>query len=85
MFVVASDADWNGGLGEGDAYVMLWWVEKHEDSHEYKLRRGGVNTLSVNALNKTVILCAKQKSIIQSILPGASRDRLCYLWISNKL
>lgn len=36
MFVVASDADWNGGLGEGDAYVMLWRVEKLDDSHEYK-------------------------------------------------
>lgn len=29
MFVVASDEDWNGGLGEEDAYAMLWRVEKH--------------------------------------------------------
>lgn len=29
MFVVASDEDWNGGLGEKDAYAMLWRMEKH--------------------------------------------------------
>lgn len=36
MFVVSSDEDWNGGLGEEDAYAMLRRVEKHK-SHEYRM------------------------------------------------
>lgn len=42
MFVVASDEDWNGGLGEEDAYAMLWRVEKHRVMNT-SCKRGGIN------------------------------------------
>ncbi len=41
MFVVASDEDWNGGLGEEDAYAMLWRMEKHRVMNTCKGGGGG--------------------------------------------
>ncbi len=46
MFVVASDEDWNGGLGEEDAYAMLWRMEKHRVMNTCKGGGGGVNWVS---------------------------------------
>lgn len=51
MFVVASNEDWNGGLGEEDAYTMLWRVEKHSGMNT-GCKKGGLIGVSRLLPNK---------------------------------